>query len=62
MRTLTVCDKLDAFNGWFSVVVEALYAAVTGFFRGSSGADTYHHHLIQAIVKKLTRRFSPLQL
>ncbi|GFF39465.1 hypothetical protein IFM58399_05586 [Aspergillus lentulus] len=62
MHTLTVWDKLDAFIGWFSLVAEAIYAAATGFFRGPSGADTYHHHLIQAVVKKLTRRFSPLQL
>ncbi|GIJ91023.1 hypothetical protein Asppvi_009988 [Aspergillus pseudoviridinutans] len=62
VHTLTVRDKLDAFIGWFSVVAEALYAAATGFFRGPSGANTYHHHLIQAVVKKLTRRFSPLQL
>ncbi|GFF61589.1 alpha/beta hydrolase fold protein [Aspergillus lentulus] len=58
MHTLTVWDKLDAFIGWFSLVAEAIYAAATGFFRGPSGSDTYHHHLIQAVVKKVI----PLQL
>jgi hypothetical protein len=36
-----------------STVAEVIYAAATGFFRGPSGADTYHHHLIQAVVKKV---------
>ncbi|GFF46942.1 alpha/beta hydrolase fold protein [Aspergillus udagawae] len=52
-HTLTVRDKLDAFIGWGSVVAEVIYAAATGFFRGPSGADTYHHHQIQAVVKKV---------
>ncbi|KAF2009025.1 putative epsilon-lactone hydrolase, partial [Aaosphaeria arxii CBS 175.79] len=37
-------------------------AAITGPFRGRKGSDTLQHHIIQACVKKLTTRFSPVQL
>lgn len=29
-------------------------AAILGPVRGRSGADSYHHHVIQATVKKVT--------
>ncbi|KAL3487469.1 Alpha/Beta hydrolase protein [Aspergillus germanicus] len=61
-HTLSTWETIDAWLGWFSVGARVAYAALCGPFRGASGADTYHHHIIQAAVKALTRRFSPLQL
>ncbi|RAQ62666.1 hypothetical protein COH20_012788 [Aspergillus flavus] len=61
-RIISISEKLDAWLGWFSVGLRILLAAITGPFRGASGADSYYHHLIQAAVKALTKRFSPVQL
>ncbi|KAJ5335063.1 hypothetical protein N7452_007466 [Penicillium brevicompactum] len=64
-RIVSTWEKIDAWLGWLSVGAKILYAALTGPFRGTSGADSYYHHLIQASVKsssQLTTRFSPLQL
>ncbi|CRG88079.1 hypothetical protein PISL3812_05106 [Talaromyces islandicus] len=60
--TLSRWGRIDAWLGWLSIGAELGYAAISGFFRGPSGADSYHHHLIQAAVKKLSRRFTALQL
>ncbi|KAH8703915.1 putative epsilon-lactone hydrolase [Talaromyces proteolyticus] len=61
-HTLSVWETVDAWLGWVSVGARLVSAAICGPFRGPSGADSYHHHLIQAVLKKLTSRFSPLQL
>ncbi|KAL2837013.1 Alpha/Beta hydrolase protein, partial [Aspergillus pseudoustus] len=61
-QTLGTIATVDAWLGWFYVGARIIYAAVCGPFRGASGADTYHHHIIQAAVKALTERFTPLQL
>ncbi|KAL2813775.1 Alpha/Beta hydrolase protein [Aspergillus cavernicola] len=61
-HTLSIWERVDAWLGCLSIGARIVYAAICGPFRGASGADTYHHHLIQAAVKALTRRFSPLQL
>ncbi|KAJ0413199.1 Alpha/Beta hydrolase protein [Aspergillus carlsbadensis] len=50
-HTLSLWNTADAWLGWFSIGAKILSAAVWGPFRGNSGADTYHHHLIQAAVK-----------
>ena len=44
------------------IVGAALYAAVTGPFRGDWGADTYKHHITHALVRKLVTRFNRAQL
>ncbi|KAL6228736.1 hypothetical protein BDW75DRAFT_250734 [Aspergillus navahoensis] len=55
-------DKIDTFLGLCSVAAAALvYAAFLGPFRGQSGADTYHHHIIQAVVKKVYVRHTSTQ-
>ncbi|KAL3445813.1 Alpha/Beta hydrolase protein [Aspergillus insuetus] len=59
---LNVWEKIDAWLGLVSIGATILYAAISGLSRGPSGADSYHHHLIQATVKKMTTRLSPLQL
>ncbi|KAB8229953.1 putative epsilon-lactone hydrolase [Aspergillus alliaceus] len=56
-HNLNFWDKLDAFLGWFSIVGAIIYATIAGPFRGASGADSYHHHIIQATVKKLQYLF-----
>ncbi|PLB46295.1 putative epsilon-lactone hydrolase [Aspergillus steynii IBT 23096] len=61
-HTLSIGERIDAWLGFFSIGAGLGYAAFCGLFRGPSGADTYHHHLIQAVTKKLTTRFTPLQL
>ncbi|OJJ54979.1 hypothetical protein ASPSYDRAFT_1160139 [Aspergillus sydowii CBS 593.65] len=59
---LGIWERIDIWLGWVSVGKPTLSAAILGPVRGRSGADSYHHHVIQATVKKLTSRFSPLQL
>ncbi|KAL3455601.1 Alpha/Beta hydrolase protein [Aspergillus heterothallicus] len=61
-HTLSIWAIADAWLGWLSIGARIIYAALAGPFRGASGANAYHHHLIQAAVKALTQRFSPLQL
>ncbi|PVH77428.1 putative epsilon-lactone hydrolase [Cadophora sp. DSE1049] len=60
--TPTYWEILDILPALLSVLGFALYSAITGAFRGEAGADTYQHHLIQAVLTKATNRFSPLQL
>ncbi|KAF3391102.1 hypothetical protein DPV78_011077 [Talaromyces pinophilus] len=48
-----LCYNLDRHFGWFGATEHPMCA---------SAADSYRHHLIQAAVKTLTKRFSPLQL
>ncbi|KAJ6022570.1 uncharacterized protein N7446_012920 [Penicillium canescens] len=55
-RQLSRWERIDAFVGWLSVAAELVKAAVSGPFRGRSGADTYRHHVIQAVVKKRSHR------
>ncbi|KAJ5965245.1 hypothetical protein N7481_011959 [Penicillium waksmanii] len=56
-RQLLWWERVDAFVGWLFVAAAGLmYAAIAGPFRGRSGASNYHHHLIQAAVKKVLYR------
>lgn len=41
-----------------SVVVQALYAAITGFFRGKAGPRKYSHHVTAAAIRGLINRIS----
>ncbi|GKZ36253.1 hypothetical protein AbraIFM66950_007250 [Aspergillus brasiliensis] len=59
---LSVWDKIDAWLGLVSVGITLLWAAISGLYRGPSEADTYYHHLIQAVTKKLMTRFTSIQL
>lgn len=58
----SLLDKLDLLPGLLSTLSSALYAALAGPFRGSSGADTYTHHITHALVRKMCSRFSTAQL
>ncbi|KAL2830832.1 Alpha/Beta hydrolase protein [Aspergillus cavernicola] len=56
-RMLSRWEKVDALLGWLSIAgVGLVYAAISGPFRGRSGADTYRHHMIQVAVKKVLHR------
>lgn len=41
-----------------SVIVNALYAAITGFFRGKSSPKKYSHHVTAAAIRKMVNRVS----
>jgi hypothetical protein len=41
-----------------SVVVQALYAAITGFFRGKAGSRKYSHHVTAAAIRGMVTRIS----
>ncbi|KAJ5278683.1 hypothetical protein N7478_004055 [Penicillium angulare] len=70
MWTLVFCPlgMGGAMGGLINVfIVDHYYGKKAAQFTGILSllilrADTYHHHLIQATVKAITRRFSPLQL
>jgi hypothetical protein len=38
----------SAYTDYSRAGARVAYAALCGPFRGTSGADTYHHHIIQA--------------
>jgi hypothetical protein len=40
----------------------ALYAAISGPFRGDQGADTYKHHITHSLVRKMVTRLNTAQL
>ncbi|OAP58318.1 hypothetical protein AYL99_07408 [Fonsecaea erecta] len=59
---ISFLEKLDVFAGLLSLAGTAFYTAATAPFRGESGAYTYGQHISFAIVRKLMKRFSTLQL
>ena len=62
MSTLTmICLRQTAIDKVFAVGA-ALYAALTGPFRGAAGATYYKAHVMRALVKKMCNRLSIKQL
>ncbi|KAF7115912.1 hypothetical protein CNMCM5793_003655 [Aspergillus hiratsukae] len=59
---LTLLEKADLIPGYLSVLATALYSAVTGIFRGSTGAKQYGVHVGHAMVRKMVMRFSTRQM
>ncbi|EAW07502.1 putative 6-hexanolactone hydrolase [Aspergillus clavatus NRRL 1] len=59
---LTLLEKADLVPGFLSVLGSALYGAVTGLFRGRTGAKEYGVHVGHAIVRKMVMRFSSRQM
>jgi hypothetical protein len=51
-------EKVDLPFAHASVVVSALYAAITGFLRGKSSPKKYSHHVAAAAIRKLCNRIS----
>ncbi|KAJ5167044.1 uncharacterized protein N7482_005825 [Penicillium canariense] len=51
-------EKADISISFASVVVNALYAAITGFFRGKSSPRKYSHHVAAAAIRRMITRLS----
>ncbi|EXJ72761.1 uncharacterized protein A1O5_03908 [Cladophialophora psammophila CBS 110553] len=62
IHQVSLLEKLDVFPGLLSLVGTAVYTAVAAPFRGDSGAHTYKQHISYAVVRKMMKRFSTLQL
>ncbi|KKZ61468.1 hypothetical protein EMCG_00130 [[Emmonsia] crescens] len=62
MKKLTLWEKLDMIPGLCSVVLVALHALLTGFWRTEKQPKTLTLHVGYAILRKATARLSPLQL
>jgi hypothetical protein len=58
---LTLWEKIDLPFARFAVVASALYAALTGVFRGKSYPAKFSHHVIAATVRKVISRLSDQQ-
>ncbi|KAI1638667.1 alpha/beta hydrolase fold protein [Biscogniauxia mediterranea] len=61
-RRISLAEKLDLIPANISLVGTVLYALVTGFLRGPSGARTYRQHVMTLMAKKLLTRFNSLQI
>ncbi|KAL4986387.1 Alpha/Beta hydrolase protein [Aspergillus falconensis] len=59
---LSFWEKADLFAGNLSVLGTVLYSAITGVFRGKSGAKTFNQHVAHAAVRKAVVRLSVRQL
>ncbi|KMU90739.1 hypothetical protein CIHG_08699 [Coccidioides immitis H538.4] len=58
---LTVLEKLDLIPANISLVATAIYAAITGIFRGQKGAKSYMKHINYAVIRKMLQRLSTRQ-
>lgn len=58
---LTLWEKVDFPFARFAVVASALYAALTGAFRGKSYPVQFKHHVFAAAVRKTVTRLSDPQ-
>jgi hypothetical protein len=55
-------EKADLPFARLAIVATALYAALTGVFRGKSYPAKFKHHIIATTVRKSTTRMSDLQM
>ena len=58
---LSAWEKLDLIPGYLSIIGTVLYSAVTGAFRGKSGARLYSVHVFHAAVRKMCVRLTSRQ-
>lgn len=58
---LSIWEKLDLVPGYLSVISTLLYGAMTGAFRGKTGAKSYNMHVVHTAVRKMVTRLSPRQ-
>ncbi|KAB8237401.1 hypothetical protein ETB97_001384 [Aspergillus alliaceus] len=61
-QSLSLWEKVDLIPGQLAVLGSVLYTAVTGIFRGESGAKEYALHIGNAAIRKMLDRFSVAQL
>lgn len=60
-QELSFWEKLDLVPGYLSILGTALYSALTGGFRGKTGARTYSMHVVHAAVRKMCVRLTARQ-
>jgi hypothetical protein len=58
---LTLLEKLDLIPAFLSAIGNALYTALTGLFRGETGAKKYQTHITHSLSRYLTFRLSQRQ-
>ncbi|KAE8352727.1 alpha/beta hydrolase fold protein [Aspergillus coremiiformis] len=61
-QPLSLWEKVDLISGQVAILGSALYNAVTGIFRGQTGAEGYSLHIGNAIARKLLSRLSTRHL
>ncbi|KAE8380508.1 alpha/beta hydrolase fold protein [Aspergillus bertholletiae] len=59
--SISLWEKVDLVHAQVTVLGTALYSAITGIFRGQSGASGYGLHVGNAAVRKLCNRLSAEQ-
>lgn len=55
---LSLWEKIDLFPALLSILTSALYASVTGLFRGKNGTRTYRLHIFRQLIHKGILRLS----
>ncbi|OJD10096.1 hypothetical protein AJ78_08755, partial [Emergomyces pasteurianus Ep9510] len=58
---LTVVEKLDLISARLSLIASAIYAAITGVFRGQGGHKYYNRHISHAVIRAAITRLSTRQ-
>lgn len=58
---LTLLERLDLIPANISLIAAGIYAALTGIFRGNSGAKVYSKHISYAVIRKMLQRLSTRQ-
>ncbi|KLJ11780.1 hypothetical protein EMPG_13068 [Blastomyces silverae] len=58
---LTVVEKLDLISARPSLIARAIYAAITGVFRGQRGHKYYNKHISHAVIRAALNRLSTRQ-
>ncbi|KAK2801410.1 hypothetical protein FQN51_005304 [Onygenales sp. PD_10] len=58
---LTVLERLDLFHANLSLIATAIYASLTGVFRGKDGSKYYKRHVGHAIMRTALPRLSTRQ-
>lgn len=58
---LTLFERLDLIPAGLSLIAVGIYAALTGIFRGKSGAKAYSKHISYAVIRRMLYRFSTRQ-
>ncbi|GMG28537.1 unnamed protein product [Aspergillus oryzae] len=59
--SISLWERVDLMHGQLTVLGTALYNAITGIFRGQSGAPGYGLHIGNAALRKLCNRLSAEQ-
>lgn len=61
-KPLSLLGKLDLLLGFFGIAIAGFVAVFTGLWRSERDAPTYYLHIAYAVLRKVTERYSPLQL